>query len=285
MESNIALSALQKKFTMSLSDYYPETEIRSIFQLACEQLLSYSKIDILLRAHEPISAENIEEFDKILRRLLCWEPIQYILKNATFFGKPFYVDQNVLIPRQETEELVDWILKSEKGPSPHILDLGCGSGVIAISLAMHMNSAMVSACDISSGALAITENNARQLNASLQLFPFDILDDDAILPQKYHIMVSNPPYVREKEKYLMSRNVLDFEPALALFVPDHDPLLYYKRIAILARKFLHDNGSLYFEINEFMAGELMKVLQQTGFFSIQVRTDLNGKNRMIRAIK
>jgi release factor glutamine methyltransferase len=284
MESSIILSAIQKKFTAALSDYYPETEIRSVFQLVCEQLLSYSKIDILLRASEPISALNAEKFDQILKRLIHWEPIQYILGNATFYGRLFQVDNRVLIPRQETEELVDWIIKSENGNST-ILDLGCGSGIIAISLALQMKDAFISACDVSTDALDVTAINAKRLSASLNIFLFDILDDDAVLPQKYQIIVSNPPYVREQEKLMMSRNVLDFEPSLALFVPDHDPLLYYKRIAILARKYLCEGGSLYFEINEYFGSELSKVLQDTGFYSIQLKNDLNGKNRMIRAKK
>ena len=283
MESKIILSEIQKQYLSHLSGYYAEEEIRQIFFLTTEYLLNYSKIDTFLKGNEPISADKAEKYQDILIRLSAWEPVQYVLGQAWFYGHNFKVDKSVLIPRQETEELVQWIIQSEPDDACDLLDIGTGSGCIAVSLALNMPQVIVSACDISPDALAVAHFNAQLLKTTVNFFIWDLLDDHSMLHAKYRVMVSNPPYVRHQEKALMKKNVLNFEPALALFVPDHDPLLYYKRIVLIARKYLLDNGSLYLEINEHFPAEIIKLLKNAGFYAIEVRKDIHGKSRMVKA--
>lgn len=285
MESAIVLLEIQRKFRSVLSDCYPDHEISSIFFLASEHLLNYSKIDILLKWHEPISAETAEKFDLLLGKLKKWEPIQYIIGSTEFYGLPFQVDSRVLIPRPETEELVQWIIRDGLGTSAAILDLGTGSGCIAVSLAVNIPNGHVSACDISAEALDVARINAQLNHAEVDFFSFDMLNSHVALPGKYKVMVSNPPYVREQEKALMRPNILDYEPGIALFVPDKDALVYYRSIALIARKYLLDGGALYLEINENFPHEIVKLLKNTGFYGVEIKRDLSGKARMVKARK
>jgi release factor glutamine methyltransferase len=285
MESVRTLTDVMNMFREGLPGYYSEGEIRSIFYMASEHLLNYSKIDIHLKGHEPISNETLEIFSKFLARLSNGEPVQYILGTSEFYGLSYLVDPRVLIPRPETEELVDWIVKGERGRVTDILDLGTGSGCIAVSLAVNLPGTAVSACDVTEDILAVARENAVRNQAAVGFFRLDILDDRAVLPQHYQVMVSNPPYVRQMEKAFMRRNVLDFEPGLALFVPDGDPLCYYRSLALLGRKFLKDGGSLYLEINENFPRETMLLLESAGFYGVEMREDINGKARMVRARK
>jgi release factor glutamine methyltransferase len=285
MESTVVLSEIKSMFRSGLSGYYPDNEIRNIFYQASDHLLNYSKIDILLKSHEPISAEKVRKFNHMLKRLRKWEPIQYITGFTEFYGLTFRVDSRVLIPRPETEELVQWIIRDEKGSSVNLLDIGAGSGCIAVSLAVNLPAANVSAMDISAEALVIARMNAQLNQANVNFFAFDVLNSNIALPGKYQIMVSNPPYVRELEKALMRRNVLDYEPGIALFVSDNDALVYYRSIALLGRKYLKDGGTLYLEINENYPHEIARLLESTGFCSVEIRRDLNGKQRMIKARK
>jgi release factor glutamine methyltransferase len=285
METTTVLSEIRQQFRSGLSGYYPDAEISQIFLLASEHVLNYSKIDTFLKADQPISDETLLKFEEILNRLKKWEPIQYIFGTAWFYGLTFEVDRHVLIPRQETEELVHWIINSEPKNQCRIVDLATGSGCIAISLAVNMKNTVVSACDFSSGALAVARKNAGLNKASVEFFSFDLLNDNDTFPGKYQVMVSNPPYVTPEEIVLMKKNVLDYEPHMALFVPDHDPLVFYKRIALLARKNLLDGGSLYLEINEKFPDEVSSLLKSAGLYAVEVRKDLNGKFRMIKAKK
>lgn len=276
---------MQSKFRSALSAYYSDDEIRTLFWLASEYLLNYSKIDILTKGQLPISLETAEKFNLLLARLQNWEPIQYVMGYTEFYGLTFWVNSHVLIPRQETEELVHWIINDMGKASVNLLDLGTGSGCIAVSLAVNLPQAEVSACDISTEALNVARHNAKANKAKINFFEFDMLDNECALPGKYQIMVSNPPYVREQEKMLMQKNVLDHEPAVALFVPDNDALLYYRNIALLGRKYLKDGGSMYLEINEHFPREMVRLLENTGFYGIEVRHDLNGRARMVKARK
>jgi release factor glutamine methyltransferase len=285
MEPAIVLSDIQNMFRTGLSAYYPDNEIRNIFYLASEHLLNYSKIDILLKGHVPISSETAEKFNQMLERLRKWEPIQYITGCTAFYELNFQVDSRVLIPRPETEELVQWIIRAEGSSSANILDIGTGSGCIAVSLAVNLPEANVSACDISTDALHIARLNAQTNRAEVNFFMHDMLDSRSVLPDKYQVIVSNPPYVREMEKVFMRPNVLDYEPDIALFVPDKDALLYYRRIALLGRKHLKDGGALYLEINENFPHEMVKLLENTGFYGVEIKRDINGKPRMVRARK
>jgi len=274
-----------KKFRSELSAYYPDDEIRSIFYLVSEHLLNYSKIDIHLKGSESISSQVHDKYGEILDRLRKWEPVQYITGTTEFYGLPFDVDRRVLIPRPETELLVRWIIDKENGKPGHVIEFGTGSGCMAVALTKHMKKASISACDISEDALEVARRNAGLNKTQVGFFRFDVLENNAVLPSRYRVMLSNPPYVRESEKSLMHRNVLDYEPGIALFVPDSDALIYYRSIALLGRKYLNDGGSIYFEINENLHREVVRLLENTGFYGVEVRNDLNGKARMVRGVK
>jgi release factor glutamine methyltransferase len=285
MTSQMTLQDISRIYRSTLAGMYSDEEIRNIFYRVAERLLNYSKIDIHVRDRQPISEETVTRFADMLDRLKGWEPVQYVTGLTWFYGFPIEVDQNVLIPRQETEELVDWVLK-ETGDKPLTsLDIGTGSGCIAIALAGNRPSMQVSACDFSMAALELARKNASKNGLPIDFFRYDLLDGTTGLPGRYHRVVSNPPYVRESEKSTILRNVLDYEPDTALFVPDADPLLYYRQITLLCRKSLLDGGKLFFEINENLAREVVRLLESAGFFAIEVRKDLNGKERMVRAVK
>ncbi len=212
MTTRLTLSDILGEFKTELRDMYPENEIRNIGYLVAEQLLNYSKIDFHLKDKEPISPETAEKFKQILIRLKNWEPVQYILGATEFYGLPFRVDRRVLIPRPETEELAEWIIRENGGKPVSILDIGTGSGCIAVTLAKNLPQARVSACDISDEALALAGINAEINRAPIRFFHMDVLNGNVPVPEKVDVIVSNPPYVRHEEKSLMRRNVLDFEP-------------------------------------------------------------------------
>ena len=285
MISPHTLSDIIREYRTELGGIYPDNEIRNIGYLVSEHLLNYSKIDFHLNDQQPISAEMAEKFRQSLKRLKKGEPVQYITGSTEFYGLPFRVDRRVLIPRPETEELVNWIIRENTDLPVRIFDVGTGSGCIAVSLAVNLPRARVSACDVSEDALNLAMSNAETNRTAIRFFTFDLLDQKIILPGKYEVIVSNPPYVRQGEKIFMRSNVLDYEPELALFVPDADPLLYYRGLALMGRKYLQDGGKLYLEINESFASEVARLLENAGFYGIEIRKDLNGKARMVRGRK
>jgi len=271
----------------ALSKIYPKTEIDSFFFLMIEEKLNLQRIDTVLKPDFLISQDNLTTFLKIIKRLQNEEPIQYILKKTSFYGLPFIVDKNTLIPRPETEELVAWIIEEASKGKLHkkdkisILDIGTGTGCIPISLAKNLIKSSVSAIDISQKALLIAKKNALLNNTKIDFFEMDILNTE-ILPQKFDIIVSNPPYVRELEKTEIKKNVLQNEPHLALFVDNNNPLLFYKKIADLAIEYLRQDGLLFFEINQYLEKETVKMLEMKGFKNIELRKDLFGNYRMIQ---
>ena len=271
----------------ALSKIYPKTEIDSFFFLMIEEKLNLQRIDTVLKPDLLISHDNLTTFLKIIKRLQNEEPIQYILKKTSFYGLPFIVDKNTLIPRPETEELVAWIIEEASKGKLHkkdkisILDIGTGTGCIPISLAKNLIKSSVSAVDISQKALLIAKKNALLNNTKIDFFEMDILNTES-LPQKFDIIVSNPPYVRELEKREIKKNVLQNEPHLALFVDNNNPLLFYKKIADLAIKYLRQDGLLFFEINQYLEKETVKMLEMKGFKNIELRKDLFGNYRMIQ---
>ncbi len=228
------------------------------------------------------SAIALEKFENAIYRLKKNEPIQYIIGETEFYGLPFKVNKHTLIPRPETEELVDWVI-SEIPPLGFrgILDIGTGSGCIAVSLAKNLPNAKVSALDISMEALKVARENAQINTVTIDFFPCDILKAEQ-LPEKYDIIVSNPPYVRESERDKMQPNVLNHEPASALFVEDKEPLVFYQAIARLSKTVLNPGGVLYFEINEYLGKDLQEVLTTEGFGKIIVKKDIFGKDRMLK---
>ena len=271
----------------ALSKIYPKTEIDSFFFLMIEEKLNLQRIDTVLKPDLLISEDNLTTFINIIKRLQNEEPIQYILKKTSFYGLPFIVDKNTLIPRPETEELVAWIIEEASKGKLHkkdkisILDIGTGTGCIPISLAKNLIKSSVSAIDISQKALLIAKKNALLNNTKIDFFEMDILNTES-LPQKFDIIVSNPPYVRESEKTGIKKNVLQNEPHLALFVDNKNPLLFYKKIADLAIKYLRQNGLLFFEINQYLEKETVKMLEMKGFKNIELRKDVFGNYRMIQ---
>ena len=274
------------QFIASLTPIYGALEAESFFSLALEHYHGMKRSDLAMNPDAAFSPDEIEKWNNVLSRLNEQIPIQYILGNAHFFGMEFFVDRNVLIPRPETEELVQWILSEAQSVtlSPKILDIGTGSGCIAIALAKNISKSHVDAVDISEAALEVAKKNAALNNASVNFAPADILQVET-LEERYDIIVSNPPYVRILEKSTMLKNVLASEPHLALFVNDDDPLLFYRKIADLAVKHLTEDGLLYFEINQYLGNEMIEMLENKGFTSIEIRQDIYGNDRMMRCRK
>ncbi|MDP2891433.1 MAG: peptide chain release factor N(5)-glutamine methyltransferase [Bacteroidota bacterium] len=267
-----------------LAGIFPQEEIESLIFLIFEKLKGYSRTRFLLAKEEQLNAEEIEEIGQIIVRLKNHEPIQYILGETEFYGLPFYSVPGVLIPRPETEELVQWIIQENKLAKPCILDIGTGTGCIAVSLRKNIPESMVLACDISPTCIETAHGNAVLNSADVTVFKYNILNRTPEFKfPKLDVIVSNPPYIRETEKLLMEKNVLEFEPELALFVPDENPLLFYGQIADFALSHLKNRGQLYFEINEAFGNECREMLQQKGFSVIELKKDINGKDRMIRA--
>lgn len=276
-------------FTNQLSALFPQTEIDSFFFLLIEDRLSFQRIDLVLKPNYLITNENLQYLELVLERLRNQEPIQYILGKTEFYGLPFLVDEHTLIPRPETEELVDLILnKAKKNSKITILDIGTGSGCIAISLAKNLPNAKIYAIDISEKALEIAQKNATLNNVKINFSQADILQATDLNvftggenhTQTFDIIVSNPPYVREIEKREINNNVLENEPHLALFVSDNNPLVFYKKISGLAKNHLTNGGLLYFEINQYLGKDMKEMLSEKKFINIQLKKDFFGNDRM-----
>jgi len=277
----------KKEFIKNLENEYPLEEVISFFNIIMEHCLGITRLELALGPNKEISLKEYQNFNGIVLSLQRHEPIQYILGEASFFGLKFKVDNNVLIPRPETEDLVSWILSdlSENNPvtSLNILDIGTGSGCIAISLAKNLPQANLRALDISKLALEMASKNAKLNRVEVQFINEDVLNLNSI-PGTFDIIVSNPPYVRDLEKKEMHRNVLENEPDQALYVRDTDPLIFYKQITILAKEALKSGGFLYFEINQYLAEETEQLMKDSGFETI-VKKDIFGNFRMIKGIK
>jgi len=275
------LKDLKKDFISKLAITYPNEEILSIFKILCKDYLNVSPTKLLLAGEELINKKQAEMFSKAIIRLLNEEPIQYILKTTSFYGLEFICTPSALIPRSETEELVDWIIKSERNKIS-ILDIGTGTGCISVSLANH-NSFEVDALDVSSSALDLAKQNAKINKVDVNFIEADIFEYKS--NKKYDLIVSNPPYVRNLEKKKMQNNVLNFEPELALFVEDNDPLVFYRAILKFAHNTLVEKGKIYFEINECLYTEMKALLISKGYVDIGLKKDFFGKYRFISGIK
>lgn len=271
-------------FIKSLLPFYDEMEAESFFYILIENKCQLRRIDLALDADKEFSEDEISIWTIILEKLKTQIPIQYILGTTHFYGLEFMVDENVLIPRPETEELVDWIVKLNskisKKKNLRILDIGTGSGCIAISLAKNIPNSEVFAIDVSEKALAVAEKNSKLNTVSVTFLHKNILETTS-LDQKFDIIVSNPPYVRNLEKSEIKTNVLDNEPHLALFVADDDALIFYKKIAELAAANLNPNGQLFFEINQYLGKETLDLLESLGLKNRELRKDIYGNDRMI----
>ena len=276
-----------------LQTRYPPEEIRGFVRLILTSVCRLSYNQQILCKDTKITGNEKKQIHKIVDRLKKMEPVQYILGETEFYSIPLQVNPSVLIPRPETEELVDRIIKSvdvKSNPNRlpfRILDIGTGSGCIAIALFKHIPGVSVTAADISDAAIQIAEKNAQRNKSSIQFVKVDILDTEkaiSLFPEKFDLIVSNPPYVKEDEKASMSANVLEYEPHSALFVPNDTPLIFYDAIARFAVQRLNPGGMIYFEINPFCDVAIIDLLQKKGFTQSEILCDLSGKNRFIRTI-
>ena len=269
----------------ALRPLYPAGEVEGFIRIIFRHLLHYEPVDILLRKDTVLPGFIPDKIDKVVEELKKSRPVQYIFNEARFHGHDFYVDGSVLIPRPETEELVD-IIVDENGLSDlSVLDAGTGSGCIAISLALALKFPEVTAVDISEKALAVARRNDAALNArNIDFVCCDMLDMPVEVG-KYDIIVSNPPYIAESEKAGMDRNVLDYEPSGALFVPDDDPLRFYKALSGFGADALKPGGRLYFEINSRFPAEIKKMLDADGYVDVELLCDMQGLWRFARAHK
>lgn len=275
----------QKYFIQVLTPIYDVVEAEHFFFLILEHDYQMRRIDWALQTDFIFDASQLERWNFLLQELSQEVPIQYLLGQTEFYGLTFQVTPDVLIPRPETEELVEWILsEAQHLQNLKILDIGTGSGCIAISLAQHLPQIQVSALDVSEAALQMAQKNAQINQVSVAFIQQDILQTEK-LNDTYHIMVSNPPYVRELEKLEIRPNVLEHEPHLALFVPDDEALMFYRKIAELAFNHLTPQGLLFFEINQYLGAETQQLLTEIGFKNLELRKDIYGNDRMIRAIK
>ncbi len=261
----------------SLTPLFGNLEAESLTFILLEHFLDARRIDLIQQKTIPALPE---EFEVAIKRLLQHEPVQYIIGKAPFYGYEYLVEPAVLIPRNETEELVHWMLERYKFGKYRLLDIGTGSGCIPITLALENPEAEVFGIDVSEAALEVAVKNSQKLSASVQWFQLDILIDD-IPVSNLDAVVSNPPYVRSSEKALMSPNVVEYEPHLALFVPDEDALLFYRVISQKAKKALKPHGRIYFEINEALGPEVVELLVREGYTAVKLKEDINGKHRMV----
>lgn len=268
----------------TLEPLYGNGEARAITDYVLDVCFGLSKADILCGAVDEMTAEKTAELNKIFGRLTEGEPVQYVLGRAEFSGRWFNVRPGVLIPRPETEELCAWITADSKASgSPKVLDIGTGSGCIAITLQLDMPESKVTAWDISADALDVAHENAQQLGANVNFVKQDALN--AKPEGEWDVIVSNPPYICEKEKKDMAVNVLEHEPHKALFVPDADPLLFYRAITRLAVQTLSKGGRLYFEINPIYADDTCRMMRAEGMTAVELRSDMYGKQRMAKGVK
>jgi release factor glutamine methyltransferase len=278
-------------FQQGLGEVYDNREIEAITLLVLEEITDMSRAKIKAFPEDDVPGEAAEKIQGILEELKTGRPVQYILGNTEFYGLNFLVNPATLIPRPETEELVEWVLQSQKlkvkSQMPFsILDIGTGSGCIAISLKKNLPDARVTAIDISPEALQTAKQNAVINDVEVKFIHDDILNTKfEIEHSKFEIIISNPPYVTLIDQAQMHQNVTGFEPHTALFVPENDPLIFYKAIADFAVEHLEDKGLLFFEINENFGKETVELLTCKGFTDIELRKDMSGRDRMVKAAK
>ncbi len=283
---HMTIEEARKEVNNSIATIYEKSEADNITEIVMEHITRWSRPERILNKEIPLSFTQKKLLSQIILRLEQHEPIQYLINEAWFAGMIFYVDKNVLIPRPETEELLDWIVKDVRSDTSNIkkmLDVGTGSGCIAIALKNKIPNAEIWGCDVSVEALNVARMNADALNATIDFVPLDFLDPDQRkqLPH-VDIIVSNPPYVPQSDKNEMKKNVLEFEPATALFVPDNDSLVFYNAIADFGKEKLNGNGNIYVEIHENLGEQVKNLFKLKGYSFAELRKDIQGKDRMIK---
>jgi release factor glutamine methyltransferase len=283
----MTLAQLQRHCTAALEGLYEHREARNITQLLLEHVSGYSASQIAVNGPEPANAAVESNVQAALERLLTGEPVQYVLEEAWFYGRPFYVNRHVLIPRPETEELAERVLQlCAQQTGLHVLDVGTGSGCIPVTLALQLSAARIHAMDISTNALEVAAKNAARHGAAVHFFQMDFTDTAAWegLPQ-YHVIVSNPPYIPLSGKTAMQPNVVNYEPHTALFVPDEQPLLFYELLARFGRHHVLPGGFIACEIHEDLGTAVTAVFETAGYGHVQAHRDMQGKERMVVARK
>ncbi|MBI2279889.1 MAG: peptide chain release factor N(5)-glutamine methyltransferase [Bacteroidetes bacterium] len=265
-----------------LNEYYPTSELNSMLYIMLDKFFDVSKKEVVIGNEKRLSESELLKIIYAVKDLKKHRPLAYILGEWEFFGLPFIVNEHTLIPRPETEELVQLIIEENELPNVSILDIGTGSGCIAISLKASIPNSHVFAYDVSKEALGVAKQNANKNNVEVTFKEVDILNDEEDLTLKLDVIVSNPPYIPVKDKDSMDKNVLEYEPHLALFVENEQPLLFYIAIAEFAKKHLTNRGKLYFEIHEGLGNEVNNMLESKGFYNIELVKDMNGKNRMVK---
>jgi len=279
------LKDYKTQFINALLTVVEEEEANSFFYIALDELMHMRRVDLVLQ-EVVLSAEQLAQWQGVLEQLLTEKPIQYVFGKAHFYGLEFSVNEHTLIPRPETEELVEWIIhtvKQQPLKQWRILDIGTGSGCIPVTLAKNISNAVVTSMDVSEKALEVAKRNADHNGVSVRFLHQDVLTTVSI--EEYDLIVSNPPYVRHLEKIEIQKNVLGYEPHLALFVDDSNPLLFYRKITELADAFLAPGGHLFFEINQYLANETLALFENTRLKTTELRKDMRGNDRMVHAEK
>lgn len=282
----MTIQMAEQQTLIHLKKMYEEREATTISDWVMENITRNTKIDRLLNKEQFLSEEEMNKLNNVLSELATYKPIQYVLGEAWFAGMKFFVNQHTLIPRPETEELVNWIVgESEKlkVKSENVLDIGTGCGCIPIALKKKLPRLSIVSIDVSKDALEVAQLNAHALQTDIRLLTIDFLDERNWGPLPiFDIIVSNPPYIRQSEKESMAKNVLDFEPSVALFVPDDDALIFYRKIAAFGKTHLSDTGLIYLEINEMLGKEVVDLFCMMGY-TVELRKDMQGKDRMVKA--
>lgn len=287
VSSNKAID-IYKHYRLALNDLYDEAEAESMMAILFEEFFDLKRHEVLSNMARRLSESELLTIHFAVKDLLKNKPLQYIAGNTWFYGEKFIVNESVLIPRRETEELCHWIIDDNKDNDIKdnklkIFDIGTGSGCIAITLKKQLRNANLFALDVSADALKVAEKNAKNIGTEISFICADVMDTSAMQAlDTFDIIVSNPPYVRRSEKKQMNANVIDFEPHLALFVTDENPLIYYEKISDFSLTHLNKGGTLYFEINEYLSINLKNMLSDKGFILIEIRTDMQNKPRMLK---
>lgn len=267
-----------------LTPMYEMREATNIVRILFQEKLKMSRVDLAMHQSSNLNDKDKKQIFQVAEKLLEGQPVQYVLGKVDFLNCTLRVNKNVLIPRPETEELAQWVISENNSPELYLLDVGTGSGCIAISMAKNIAESFVTAIDISQPALELARINAITNATNIDFQNFDILNEEIWKKlDEFDVIVSNPPYVCEKEKEKMHVNVLEHEPHNALFVPDNDPLLFYRKISDMALKRLCKGGRIYFEINEAYAKEVKELLEKKGFSEVMIRQDMNNKDRFVKA--
>lgn len=286
MNNILTIGAAFYVLKQELERIYDASEAAAIAHEVLEYITGLGKLQRISAKDEQLTMEQLELFNNARSRLMTGEPLQYVTGIQWFMGKPFQVNKHVLIPRPETEELVQWIADEHKTKTGiSILDIGTGSGCIPISLKLKLSHALVTSCDISTDALTIAQSNARKLEADVQFVELDFLHETQWAHlKKFDVIVSNPPYIPKSEEASLDKNVRDFEPGMALFVPDNDALLFYRKIAMFGKTHLKPEGAIYCELHRDYAKATQVMFEQMGYASVVLKKDMHGNDRMLKAM-